>query len=96
MAIALTEKIREKIGGGKQFCVYEVTGLAAGANAITANSLGLNYIDIAEFRATKATTSAAATSVFPIMGTYSGSSVTITTVPTDGAGDSGSIRAFGY
>jgi len=93
MAIALTEKIRNKMGNGQEMCVYEITGLAASANNVSAESLGLRYVDIAEFIPTIATTSAGATSIFPIMGTNKGTHVTITAVS---ANDAGTIIAYGY
>ena len=94
--MVLTEKIRCELGNGQVMCVYDVTALAAGANNVSCETMGLRYIDIAEFHPTVATTSAAATSLFPIMGTNKGTHVTITTVPTAGAGDAGAIVAYGY
>lgn len=94
--MVLTEKIRQKLSSGQQMCVYEISAMAAGANNVSAEALGLNRITIAEFHPQVAHTSAAATSLFPIMGTNKGTHVTITTVPTDGANDAGSIIAYGY
>ena len=94
--MVLTEKVRQKMSGGLQMCVYDVTALAAGANNVSAESLGLKYVTIAEFHPTVAATSAIATSLFPIMGTNSGTHITITTVPTDGAGNAGAVIAYGY
>ena len=94
--MVLTEKVRAKLGGGCQMAVWEVTALAAGANNISAPALGLEYITIAEFIPTVGVTSAAATSWFPILGTNSGTHVTITTVPTDGANNAGSLQVYGY
>ena len=93
MAIALTEKIRAKLQGGVNFCLYEVTGLAAGANNITALSLGLKTITVAEFRPAVGTTSAAATTVSDLMTTYSGDTITVSCLDAD---DAGTIRAYGY
>ena len=93
--MVLTEKIRQKLNGGKVMCVYDITDLAAGANNVSAELLGLNYIDIAEFHPTLATTSAGATSLFPIMGTNKGTHVTITTCPTITT-NTGAIIAYGY
>ena len=93
MAIALTEKIRAKLSGGTEFSLYDVTGLSAGANNITATSIGLHQITVAEFRPAVATTSAGATTVSSLMTAYSGTQVTITCLD---AGDAGTIRAYGY
>lgn len=93
MAIALTEKVRAKMHGGVNFCVYEVTGLAAGANNITAASIGLKTVTVADFRPFVATTSAAATTAVALLTTYSGTTVTVTCLDD---GDAGSLRAYGY
>lgn len=93
MAIALTEKIRQKLSGGQVMCVYGITGLGASANNVSAESLGLNNVTIAEFIPAIAVTSAGATSIFPIMGTNAGKHVTITAVS---ANDAGTIIAYGY
>jgi hypothetical protein len=93
MAIALTQKIREDMGNGQLRCVYLIEGLADGANNVSAESLGLTYVDIAEFHPQTATTSAGATSILPIMGTNSGTHVTITATT---ANDNGTIIAYGH
>ena len=97
--MVLTEKVRAYLGGGekgREMVVYHVTDLAAGANNISAEALGLHMIDHSDFWAEIATTCAIATSIFPILGTFAGQAVTITTCPTDGAGDSGTLMAWGY
>ena len=95
--MVLTEKVRAKISGGETglMAVYHVTGLAAGANNISAPTLGMHNIIHADFWPEVSTTSAIATSVFPILGTFEGTHVTVTTCPTDGAGDSGTLMAWG-
>uniref|UniRef100_A0A6H1ZTI6 Uncharacterized protein n=1 Tax=viral metagenome TaxID=1070528 RepID=A0A6H1ZTI6_9ZZZZ len=102
MALALTEKVRQKLNGGVEFCVWEVTGLAAGTNYISAEALGLNYVTIAEYRVKTGTLCVTLSagvkiggSTSPaVMGTYFGKTIAITNV--DNSGDKGSIRAYGY
>ena len=97
--MVLTEKVRAYLGGGekgREMVVYHVTDLAAGANNISAEALGLHMIDHSDFWAEIALTSSIATSIFPILSKFDGHAVTITTVPTDGAGNSGTLMAWGY
>lgn len=93
MAIAFSKKIHHKLAAGVDLQVWHVSGLVAGANNISAPSLGLNYVTIAEFRPMVGITSAGATTVAPMMTTNSGEYVTITCLDN---GDAGSIRAYGY
>jgi len=95
--MVLTEKVRAKISGGETglMVVYHVTALAAGANNISAPTLGMHNIIHSDFWPEISTTSAIATSIFPILSKFDGHAVTITTVPTDGSGNSGTLMAWG-
>ena len=93
--MVLTEKVRAKLGGGdtgRHMVVYHVTGLAAGANNISAESLGLHRIVHSDFWPEVIAFSTDAASSDCIMSTFEGQAVVITCRK---ASDSGTLMAWG-
>lgn len=98
MAVNLTERFRADIGG-KKWITYEVD-LSAGANAITAASLDLTYIEASWMCAKKHTTSlGATTSVNPYSGAQlkeTGASTGITISGVLISGDAVVLNVIGW
>jgi hypothetical protein len=88
----ITEKVRHKMCGGVGFAVWYITELAAGANNLSAPTLGFSEIHCAAYEGNTLVTSAAATS-FATATTYKGDTVTIT---ADTANDAGTLKVWGY
>jgi len=95
--MVLTEKVRMKLGGspdeGRQAVVYRVSDMAAGANNISAESLGLHQIVHGDFWPEVVHFSTDATSMDHVLSTFEGGNVTVTCRQPSG---SGTLMAWGY
>jgi len=95
--MVLTEKVRAKLGGspdkGREMVVYHVTGLAAGANNISAPAIGLHTIVHSDFWPEEITMSTDAIYGDCMLSTFDGVAVVVT---CQIAADSGTLMAWGY
>jgi len=93
--MVLLEKVRTRLGGGdkgREMAVYHVTGLAAGANNISAPTIGLHYIDHSDFWPEVISMSTDAATADCVLSTFDGHAVVVTCTV---AGDSGTLMAWG-